>query len=367
MPEKPNGVLLVCVLALCMAGCALFGGDEQQTSPEQIRTIAALTESARETLGYTETPLATRVTDTPPPVFTATPNQAATQTAAAAECDRVVFVRDVNIPDGSRIEAGATFTKTWELKNAGTCAWTNGYSLVFTRGDAMGAPASAPLISSGTVEPNQTVEVSIELKAPVKTGTYRAYFKLRNPGGLLFGLGKDGSGEFYVEISVKSDVLFAEDYCDAEWRSEGEGLPCPGSNSDPRGYVYREDAPRFENGYQDDEPTLILAPPQAGGKIAGRYPAVEVPPGVRFKTIIGCVYGASSCDVKLTIRYQAEGESEKVLGEWYESFNGNVTVLDLDLGGFNIHGKRVSFTFEVNANGANDGDVFFMLQPRLEP
>lgn len=367
MPKQPIGVLFVCVLAICLAGCALFASEEQQTSPEQIRTIAALTESARETLGYTETPVPTRVTSTPPPVLTPTLNLAATQTAAAAECDRVVFVRDVTIPDGSRVTAGATFTKTWELKNAGTCAWTNGYSLVFTRGDALGAPAAVPLISSGTVEPNQTVEVSIDLKAPAKTGTYRAYFKLRNPGGLLFGLGKDGSGEFYVEISVKSDMLFAENYCTAEWRSGGEVLPCPGSASDAGGSVRREDAPRFENGYQDDEPSLILAPPQAGGAISGRFPAVEVPPGVRFKTIIGCVYGASGCDVKLTIRVQAAGESEQVLGEWFETYNGNVTVLNLDLGSFNVHGKQVSFTFEVDANGANDGDIFFMLQPRLEP
>jgi len=41
-----------------------------------------------------------------------------------AGCDRAQFISDVTVPDGTTFAPGATFTKTWRLKNSGTCTWT---------------------------------------------------------------------------------------------------------------------------------------------------------------------------------------------------------------------------------------------------
>ncbi len=51
--------------------------------------------------------------------------------AAQACTDRAQFVADVTVPDGTRYDPGATFTKTWRLRNAGTCTWTTSYTMVF--------------------------------------------------------------------------------------------------------------------------------------------------------------------------------------------------------------------------------------------
>ncbi len=132
---------------------------------------------------------------TPKPTFTPLP------TATEIPCDRAVFVTDVTVPDGSDYSPGDVFTKTWRLKNTGTCAWTSGYDLVFVSGDQMGAPAAVQL-TSGTVGTNQNLDVSVQLTAPGSEGSYKGYFKLRNPQGVIFGIGATGSVAFYVEIEV---------------------------------------------------------------------------------------------------------------------------------------------------------------------
>jgi hypothetical protein len=63
-------------------------------------------------------------------------------TAQAATCDWAQFIADVTVPDGTTYAPGATFRKTWRLRNIGTCTWTTSYSLVFDSGAQMGAPAA---------------------------------------------------------------------------------------------------------------------------------------------------------------------------------------------------------------------------------
>jgi hypothetical protein len=72
------------------------------------------------------------------------------------------FVADVTVPDDTSYPPGANFTKTWRLKNVGTCTWTPKYKLVFQSGDAMGALASATL-SNSNVPPNANLNVSVKL------------------------------------------------------------------------------------------------------------------------------------------------------------------------------------------------------------
>ncbi|PIU90073.1 MAG: hypothetical protein COS63_04110, partial [Anaerolineae bacterium CG06_land_8_20_14_3_00_57_67] len=54
--------------------------------------------------------------------------------AAVTRCDWAQFVADITVPDGASFAPGAAFTKTWRLKNIGTCTWTTSYALVFVSG-----------------------------------------------------------------------------------------------------------------------------------------------------------------------------------------------------------------------------------------
>ncbi len=135
----------------------------------------------------------------PTPQSTNTP--VPTPTATEIPCDRAAFVSDVSVPDGEDHDPGDVFTKTWRLKNTGSCTWTSGYDLVFDHGDQMGAPASVQL-TGGSIGQNQNVDVSVQLTAPGSEGRYKGFFKLRNPQGGIFGIGPNGNVAFWVEIEV---------------------------------------------------------------------------------------------------------------------------------------------------------------------
>lgn len=125
-------------------------------------------------------------------------------TPAAACVHRAGFVRDVTVPDRTRIQPGASFTKTWRLRNDGTCPWGPGYALVFESGEAMQGPDLVPL--TDTVPPGATADLSVTLVAPLTRGTYQGFWKLQAPDGTRFGLGRQGTEAFWVLITVPTTV-----------------------------------------------------------------------------------------------------------------------------------------------------------------
>ena len=133
------------------------------------------------------------------PAVTAAPPAATSQppTATSIPCNAAAFVKDVSYPDGTEVLIGQSFTKTWRFKNIGSCAWNSGYQLVFDHGEQMGGPANQSL-TSGLVNPSQTVDVSVNLIAPSSTGSHRGYWMLRDASNVLFGL---NTGAFWVEIN----------------------------------------------------------------------------------------------------------------------------------------------------------------------
>jgi hypothetical protein len=150
----------------------------------------------------TETPVPP--TDEVPQEKTPEPTDSGEVTKEPGEevpCDRATFVSDVSIPDGTEILGGESYEKTWRLRNNGTCTWNSGYALVFESGDAMSGPASIPL-TTGTVAPDEELDITIQLTAPEDSGTYRGNWKLRNSSGIVFGLGEDAESVFWVEIVV---------------------------------------------------------------------------------------------------------------------------------------------------------------------
>jgi hypothetical protein len=161
------------------------------------QTLQAITQNA-------PTPTSVPLTATPPPptVTPVPPTNTPPPTATAVSyCDWVTFVKDVSIPDGTKLSAGDTFTKTWRLTNRGTCTWTPDYMLVFVSGDAMGGTTSVRL--PGYVSPGQSLDVSVTLTAPNRRGPHIGYWMLRNTSGLVFGFGESANQAFYVDIYVE--------------------------------------------------------------------------------------------------------------------------------------------------------------------
>ncbi|MCE1255406.1 MAG: hypothetical protein LWX83_17895, partial [Anaerolineae bacterium] len=101
--------------------------------------------------------------------------------------------------DDTEVKAGASFIKSWRLKNVGTCTWTPAYQLIFVSGESMGAPAAISM-TPVNIPPNGTVDVSVTLTAPANPGSYQGYFKLRAPDGTIFGIGPAAGGAFWVKI-----------------------------------------------------------------------------------------------------------------------------------------------------------------------
>jgi hypothetical protein len=109
---------------------------------------------------------------------------------------------DVSIPDDSKVNPGQAFTKTWRLVNAGTCAWTKEYAMVWFSGDDLGVRREEFLRAA--VQPGQSVDLSVDMTAPSQGGVYQSNWKLRNPQGNLFGIGPGGGAPFWVRIEVVS-------------------------------------------------------------------------------------------------------------------------------------------------------------------
>lgn len=192
------------LLLLIVGAILLLRGPAGPTAEELQATGAAQTVAAQLTQVAIQQTAAPQVTDTPaPPTSTAEPPATATPspptvTSTPACTDLVAFVSDVTVPDNTYFAPSTSFTKTWRLKNAGTCTWTTGYALVFDSGNIMGGPASQNL--AGSVAPNATVDVSVVLTSPASNGTHRGNWKLRNDRGIVFGL--SGGGPFFVQIIV---------------------------------------------------------------------------------------------------------------------------------------------------------------------
>jgi hypothetical protein len=214
-------------------------------SPTQPVVLPSVTPGPTDTLPPTDTPAP--LTNTPLPTNTPVPLAA---TPTPIPCDWVKFVEDVTVKDSTEFASYAVFTKTWRLRNIGTCTWTKDYSLVFVSGERMGGPQSIQL--PGNVRPGETIDLSVELNAPGPTGKYRGNWQLRNASGILFGVGNGADGVFWVDVKVTQSDQYAYDfvanYCSARWLTDAGRLPCPKEKRTDQGYVVLVNNPKIEIG-----------------------------------------------------------------------------------------------------------------------
>jgi polar amino acid transport system substrate-binding protein len=120
----------------------------------------------------------------PPPASNTTPVQIA---------DSMTFVADLTIPDGTYIDPGESFTKTWRIYNAGTSTWDSSYTFAFVQGDPMGGETQS---IQGTVAPGESYDMSVPMVAPTTPGNYGGLWQMVNGDGVPFGT------RIWVQIAV---------------------------------------------------------------------------------------------------------------------------------------------------------------------
>lgn len=98
-----------------------------------------------------------------------------------------------NLPDGAAVQGGTAFTKTWTLRNTGSCTWNPNYQLVFSGGDLMNAPSAVRI--NATVAPGGQVTIPVAFRAPSTGGIFNSYWKMRADNGVLFA-------QVYLKINV---------------------------------------------------------------------------------------------------------------------------------------------------------------------
>lgn len=284
---------------------------------------------------------------------------------ATTTCDWAQFVADVTVPDGTYFSAGASFNKTWRLKNIGTCTWTSGYSLVFVDGSQMGAPASVALTAN--VAPGGTVDLTAAMTAPSAAGTYRGNWKLKNAIAVQFGIGAGATSPFWVEIKIAGSggtgYDFAANGASAIWSSATGILSFPGADGDANGFAKKLDAPVLENGSTGSAGLLTVPQNAYYGYIQGIYPAYTVQSGDRFQSIVNCEYNATSCYVNFRLNYQIGSGAVQTLWSFNEAYEGAYYSPNIDLSF--LAGQSVKFILYVGAAGYGAGDRAVWSGPRI--
>lgn len=370
---RPVSILFIILFML--SACNLPSSVPATEDPNAVFTAAALTVQAMSTTSPVTqvTPFSTPTL--PPPAATNTsvsfPTLALpTSTRASSPtpvCDQAQFVRDISIPDGSVFAPSATFTKTWRLRNAGTCTWS-GYSLIFESGDSMSGTSPTPI---GTVSPGQEVDVSVNLTAPATAGSYRGYWRIRNSSGVLIPvLGGTQGKSFFVDIKVavsSSGFDLHSRATDASWVGSAGVVTFGGPDTDANGFAMYRNNQKLEDGSSPAKVLEIHPQFVNNGVMTGLYPAYTVVAGEHFKARIGFLAKADgSCGVgnaKFQLNYKESGVI-KPLGEWTETCDGTMRDVDVDLG--TIAGKNVQFALAVLANGPADQDWAVWVSPRIE-
>jgi hypothetical protein len=213
-PEANQPCVRALSIRLCLLFCLLLSACAQAASPTPTVFPPSATPPATATVNPTmpawlpsatlpPIPSATSMANTPTPGPADTSTPEVTLTPAVPLTDRAEFSADVTVPDGTPYKIDATFVKTWRVKNVGTATWTTDYALIFAKGEAMTTTQTVPLLAS--VAPGQTVELSLTLTVPAKTGRHQGFWQLRNAAGALFGIGVNANEPIYVDIFAVTD------------------------------------------------------------------------------------------------------------------------------------------------------------------
>jgi len=105
-------------------------------------------------------------------------------TATSGGCLNSLLVSDVTIPTGTELQPNTSFTKTWLVKNTGTCPWNRDFKITYVGGDLFGSDTTK---IRQIVAPGASAEISLPMTAPGTAGTINSAWQLASDDGQLFG------------------------------------------------------------------------------------------------------------------------------------------------------------------------------------
>ena len=140
----------------------------------------------------------------PNDAFIQLPAPAPTSVTTACK-DAAQYITDDGL-DGTTYAPNTAFTKTWTVKNTGTCTWDSGYLVFQISGTFMTQQPGYWIVQEGqTVAPGQTVNISVGMTSPVENGNYKSYWGLKNEDGHIMPIQGGANGNsFYVDLKVKN-------------------------------------------------------------------------------------------------------------------------------------------------------------------
>jgi hypothetical protein len=103
-------------------------------------------------------------------------------------------MEDITIPDGTAVKPGEELDKRWQVRNNGTCDWTDKYTIRIIVGDALGSPEIQALYPARS---GSAAVIRMKLVAPQNPGTYRTAWQAYNENEEAFG------DPVYIDIVVK--------------------------------------------------------------------------------------------------------------------------------------------------------------------
>ncbi|TYB61884.1 transcriptional regulator [Nonomuraea sp. PA05] len=102
-----------------------------------------------------------------------------TPTPPATPFDDSVFEKDVTYPDGTVVQSGTSFDKTWRIRNSGNIPWQDRY---LTRMND--TPCKAPKrVAIGPVLPGESVDITVRVRAADSPGRCKIFWKMTDEHG----------------------------------------------------------------------------------------------------------------------------------------------------------------------------------------
>jgi hypothetical protein len=383
--------IIIFTIVIFLSAC------ESQTSQQAENAGGAASPTPKITATFTVRPTRAALPTAPPmqesegankPYPTATSSgdsttsilQVQVKTAAKAEvklpgrnapCYQATFLKNITVADGAGFQPDSPILKVWQVQNSGSCAWSSKTVLTFAHGVDFNAPPSIPLNTS--VPSGAIVDISLNLKSPLRSGTYQGFWKPQNEMGVPIEMLNSPASELALKIVVFIPESpepgltydFTSNFCMAEWSTPLDLVDCPSVElAGANGAVMRSYTPILENMSKDNEPALMVLPSEGkDGFISGIYPEYAVKEGDRFKTVIGCLQKVPKCRVIFELNYTEDGKTAENLLTWEETYDGRFKNVDLSLD--SLKGKTVQFILRVgNAGDAVDDQVFW-LWPRI--
>lgn len=179
-------------------------------TPDTLLSPSPTESGAIQTATSTQAALATATT------ALSLPPTATIPTSNTSDCYKARFVAETDPYDYHSLVPNLNKNKLWRIQNTGTCAWTDQFSVVLVAAikdgqyvqDTMGVTPVmvAPFMefingTATTIDPLESVWISISFTTPSERGTYELHFRFQAPDGTIFGI--DGDGAFWVIFVVK--------------------------------------------------------------------------------------------------------------------------------------------------------------------